>query len=174
MPYREHDPTGPRSVYGASKWAGEQSVRAVNPRHIVVRSGWLYGRGGRNFVDTILRRARAGETLKVVDDQRGAPTWTHDLAGALVRLMEAGVCGTYHVSNGGACSWYDVACYVVERAGLRMEIGRTTSDKLGRPAPRPTYSVLNNQLYEHVTGARMPHWQDAIDRYLKSLEGEHP
>lgn len=172
-PYREYDPVGPRSVYGRSKWAGEQSVREVHARHIVVRSGWLYGRGGRNFVDTILRRARAGETLKVVDDQRGAPTWTRDLAGALVRLMEAGVYGTYHVSSGGEASWYEVACYVTKRAELRGEPGRTTTEAIARPAPRPSYSVLSNQLYEHVTGTRMPHWQDAIDRYLKSLEADH-
>lgn len=170
VPYREYDPTGPRSVYGASKWAGEQSVRELHPRHIVVRSGWLYGRGGRNFVDTILRRARAGEPLAVVDDQRGAPTWTYDLSEALVRLMEKGVCGTYHVSNGGVCTWHEVASYVIARAGLKMEPGRTTTQALGRPAPRPAYSVLNNQLYEHVTGARMPHWQDAVDRYLKAQD----
>jgi len=86
-PYREYDAPGPRSVYGASKWAGEQAVREIQPRHLIVRSAWLYGPGGPNFVDTILARARTGEPLRVVDDQRGSPTYTHDLAAGLVRLL---------------------------------------------------------------------------------------
>jgi len=171
VPYREYDPARPRSVYGASKWAGEQAAREVHPRHLVIRSGWLFGAGGRNFVDTVLRRARAGEPLEIVDDQRGAPTWTRDLAEAMVRLVGAGLYGTYHVTNGGVCTWHELAAYVVARAGLRVEPQRTTTEALGRAAPRPCYSVLNNQLYEHVTGARMPHWQDAVDRYLKTREG---
>ena len=88
-PYREYDPAGPLSVYGKSKWAGEQALREVAPRHVIVRTAWLYGAGGANFVDSILRKARHGEPLEVVDDQRGSPTWTGDLSRALVRLVEA-------------------------------------------------------------------------------------
>ncbi|HYM82180.1 MAG TPA: dTDP-4-dehydrorhamnose reductase [Candidatus Limnocylindria bacterium] len=166
-PYREYDMTGPLSVYGASKLAGERAVREVHARHLIVRTAWLYGRGGRNFIDTILRKARAGEPLQVVDDQRGAPTSTRDLSQALIRLAETGQYGTYHCTNSGECTWHELATYAVGRAGLATAVGRVDSASLARPAQRPSYSVLSNLLFEHVTGTRMPHWQDAVDRYLK-------
>lgn len=165
-PYREDDPTGPRSVYGASKLAGEERARAGNPRHLIVRTAWLYGRGGANFVDTILARARAGEPLRVVDDQRGSPTSTSDLAPALVGLAEAGQYGTYHCTNSGECTWHDLAVHVLRRSGLAAPVARIDSATLGRPARRPAWSVLSHQKFEHVTGRRMPAWQDAVDRYL--------
>jgi dTDP-4-dehydrorhamnose reductase len=165
-PYREYDPPGPRSVYGASKLAGELAVRELHPRHLIVRTAWLYGRGGSNFVDTILRKARAGEALRVVDDQRGSPTSTTDLADGLLRLMAAGQFGTYHCTNSGDCTWYELAVYLLDRAGVRVDIKSTDSTALARPAPRPSYSVLSNLLFEHVTGHRMPHWQQAVDRHL--------
>jgi dTDP-4-dehydrorhamnose reductase len=168
IPYREHDVAEPGTVYGTSKWAGEQAVREVHPRHVIVRSAWLYGRGGTNFIDTVLRKARAGEHLKVVDDQRGSPTWAQDLAAGLVTLAAAGQCGTYHVTSSGDCTWYDLAAHVIARAGLGATLERTTTEALARPARRPAYTVLHNQFYEHVTGSRMPHWQDAADRYLKT------
>jgi dTDP-4-dehydrorhamnose reductase len=166
-PYREYDPTGPRSVYGASKWAGEQAVREVHPRHMIVRTSWLYGRGGPNFIDTILRKARAGEPLKVVNDQRGSPTYTVDLAAALVRLAATGQYGTYHVTNSGDCTWYDLARFAIESAGLRVSLEPTDSASFARPAPRPAYSVLSNQFYEATTGERMPDWQDAVERFVR-------
>jgi dTDP-4-dehydrorhamnose reductase len=165
-PYREDDPTGPVSVYGASKLAGEQGARAVNARHLIVRTAWLYGRGGANFVDTILARARAGEALRVVDDQRGSPTSTLDLAPALVRLAESGRYGTYHCTNAGECSWHDLAVHVLRRSGLPAPVARIDSATLARPARRPDYSVMSNLKFEQATGERMPHWQDAVDRYL--------
>ena len=168
-PYREYTAAAPRSVYGASKWAGEQCVREVSPRHIVVRTSWLYGKGGPNFVDTILRKAGAGDPLKVVDDQRGSPTWTDDLARALAALAATGQYGTYHVTNSGDCTWFDLASHVIGRAGLSVPLEPTTTEAIARPARRPAYSVLLNHFYEHVTGARMPHWQDAADRYLASM-----
>jgi dTDP-4-dehydrorhamnose reductase len=165
-PYREYDAPGPRSVYGASKWAGEQAVREIQPRHLIVRSAWLYGPGGPNFVDTILARARAGEPLRVVDDQHGSPTYTHDLAAGLVRLLDAGQLGTFHCTNAGATSWYEVAVRAVQRAGLAVAIERTDTASFPRPARRPLYSVLDNQWFERATGAPLPPWQDALDRYL--------
>jgi dTDP-4-dehydrorhamnose reductase len=169
QPYREFDRPDPKSVYGASKWAGEQAMREVNSRHIVVRTSWLFGRGGPNFIDTILAKARAGEPLKVVDDQRGAPTWTHDLARGLIDLVETGQYGTYHCTNSGDCTWYDLAAYVVERAGVEARLERTTTAAFARPAPRPAYSVLDNQWFLQVTGRRLPPWQDAVNRYLESF-----
>jgi dTDP-4-dehydrorhamnose reductase len=165
-PYREYDPVAPLSVYGRSKWAGEEAVRDATTRHVVVRSAWLYGAGGANFVDSILRKARHGEPLAVVDDQRGAPTWTVDLADGLVRLMAAGQFGTYHCTNRGDCTWHELAAHVLACAGIDAPVARTSTAELGRPAPRPAYSVLDNGWCEHVTGARMPHWKQAVERYL--------
>jgi dTDP-4-dehydrorhamnose reductase len=167
-PYREYDATAPQSVYGASKWSGEAAVRELLPRHVVVRTSWLFGSGGHNFIDTVLHRARAGDGLRVVDDQRGSPTWTQDLAPILVLLADGGQYGTYHVSNAGDCTWWDLADYAVRKAGLGVPVEKTTTAALGRPAPRPSYSVLNTQMVERVTGQRLPHWHDAVDRYLES------
>jgi dTDP-4-dehydrorhamnose reductase len=165
-PYREYDAVGPRSVYGASKWAGEQAVREIQPRHLIVRSAWLYGPGGTNFVDSILAKARAGEPLRVVDDQRGAPTYTHDLAAGLIRLLGTGQLGTFHCTNAGACSWYDLAAYALRRAGLTPALERTDTASFPRPARRPAYSVLDTQWFERATGAPLPPWQDGVDRYI--------
>jgi dTDP-4-dehydrorhamnose reductase len=170
-PYREYDLAAPRSVYGASKWAGEQAIRELHPRHVIVRTAWLYGHGGANFVDTILHRARAGEPLRVVDDQRGSPTWTHDLSDALVALMTRAQFGTYHYTSAGDCTWHDLATYAIERAGLTATVERIDSKTLGRPAPRPEYSVLSTQWFEHVTGLRPPPWRDAVDRFLAAGSG---
>jgi len=170
-PYREYDAASPRSVYGASKWAGEQAVREVHPRHVVVRTSWLFGPGGPNFVDTILAKARAGQALRVVDDQRGSPTFTRDLAEGLLRLADAGQPGTYHCTNSGDCTWFDLAAWAVERAGLAVPLERADTASLPRPAPRPAYSVLGNAFFEHVTGWRMPAWQDAVDRHLAASAG---
>ena len=167
-PYREYDPAGPLSVYGRSKWAGEEAVRDVSPRHVIVRTAWLYGAGGANFVDSILRKARHGEELSVVDDQRGSPTWTADLARALVRLIEASEFGTYHCTNGGDCTWYELAEHVLLRSRHQAPVRRIATAALGRPAPRPAYSVLDRSWCEHVTGFSMPHWKDAVERYLAS------
>jgi dTDP-4-dehydrorhamnose reductase len=155
-------------VYGISKRAGERALAEVHARHVIVRTAWLYGRGGPNFVDTILRKARAGETVAVVDDQHGSPTWSRDLAEQLVRLLAAGQFGTYHVTNTGVCSWFEFATHFLALAGLPAPT-RTTTAALGRPAPRPAHSALSNLLAERVTGRVMPSWGDAVARYL----GEH-
>jgi len=166
-PYREDDPTGPLSIYGKSKLMGELAVREAAPdRHVIVRTAWLYGAGGTNFVDTILRKARAGEPLKVVDDQRGAPTWTVDLAKALVRLMEVDARGTFHCTSRGDCTWFDLAGAAIEMAGAKTKLERTDTESLARPAPRPRYSVLDCGKFERIAGMTMPDWRDALKRYL--------
>ena len=170
-PYRESDAAHPQSVYGASKWAGEQAVRESNPRHVIVRTSWLFGPGGINFVDTILSRARAGVPLRVVDDQRGSPTLAGDLAQGLLRLVACERPGTYHCTNSGDCTWYGLAAHALACAGLRTPLERTDTASFPRPAKRPAYSVLGNALFEQVTGWRMPAWQDAVERHVAAATG---
>ncbi|HXS81348.1 MAG TPA: dTDP-4-dehydrorhamnose reductase [Methylomirabilota bacterium] len=165
-PRRESDAVGPVSAYGRSKLAGEEAVHAANPRHLIVRTAWLYGRGGKNFVDTIRERALAGTALSVVDDQHGSPTWTVDLAAALVELMEKSVTGTMHATNDGECTWYEFAREICAQAGARVDVGRRSSADLGRPAKRPAYSVLDTGLLQRTLGHGMPHWRDALARYV--------
>ncbi len=167
-PYREYDPAGPRPVYGASKWAGEQAVRELLPRHAIVRTSWLFGPGGPNFVDTILERARSGAALRVVDDQRGSPTFTLDLAPALVHLMESGQYGTFHCTNSGDCTWHDLAAEALSAARLEAPLAPCTTADFPRPAPRPAYSVLSNETFEAATGRRLPPWADAVRRHVAS------
>ena len=198
-PYREDDATNPVSAYGRSKRSGEGALawigdNAGNP-HFLVRTSWLFGPGGPNFVDTILAKARAGEALRVVDDQRGSPTYTHDLAEGLLRLMAAEKpsiyhCtnsgdhqvaparlahrlkpGIYHCTNSGDCTWYDLAAYALGRAGLRVPLERTDTASFPRPAKRPAYSVLSNGRFQQVTGWRMPAWRDAVTRHLALAAG---
>ncbi len=168
-PRRETDSVGPGSAYGRSKLAGELAVRAAHERHVIVRTAWLYGAGGRNFVDTIRTRALAGGPLKVVDDQRGSPTWTHDLAGALVSLMEQGVAGTFHATNEGSCTWHEFAVEICRLCGADLPVARISSAELARPARRPAFSVLDTSRLEQALGRRLPHWRDALTRYLHSV-----
>ena len=170
-PRRESDPVGPASAYGRSKLAGEQAVRAANPCHLIVRTAWLYGRGGRNFVDTIRERALAGTPLAVVDDQRGSPTWTEDLGAVLVELMERGVTGTYHATSAGDCTWHEFAGEICGQLGARVEVARRSSADLARPAKRPAYSVLDTGQLRQALGHELPHWRDALARYVAQPVG---
>lgn len=167
-PWRESDTTNPLGVYGTSKLAGEKWVREATPSHVIVRTSWLYGSGGRNFVDTILARARAGDPLRVVNDQQGCPTWARDLSDSVVALVERRPFGTFHVTGTGQCTWHDFAVAACEIAGVKAEVAAISSAELSRPAKRPAYSVLENGAFEKATGRRMPHWRDALQRYLES------
>ncbi|MEO5618355.1 MAG: dTDP-4-dehydrorhamnose reductase [Candidatus Eisenbacteria bacterium] len=166
-PYREYDAAHPINVYGASKWAGEQAIREVGGRFIIVRTAWLFGPGGSNFVDSILKKARAGEALRVVADQRGSPTYTPDLAAGLLRLAERAEYGTCHAVNSGDASWHELAMAAVREAGLGVEIERIESAALARPARRPVYSVLDTSWFRHVTGRALPDWKDALRRHVR-------
>jgi dTDP-4-dehydrorhamnose reductase len=173
-PRREGDPPNPLGVYGKSKLAGEQGVRESNPSHVIVRTSWLYGAGGRNFVDTILARARAGDPLRVVNDQHGCPTYARDLSDAVLALIERRPIGTFHVTGTGECTWHDFAVAACELAGVKAEVAAISSAELTRAAKRPAYSVLENGAFEMVTGRRMPHWRDALQRYLQSQSQRVP
>lgn len=167
-PYREYDAMHPINVYGDSKRAGEQAIREVGGRHVIVRTAWLYGPGGGNFVDSILKRARAGDPLKIVDDQRGCPTYTPDLALGLMRLAENAEYGLYHVAGSGEATWFDLAEAAVKEAGLGVRVEPTTTASLGRPAPRPAYSVLDGTWFAKVAGGPLPDWRDGLRRHVHS------
>ncbi|MDH4228581.1 MAG: dTDP-4-dehydrorhamnose reductase [Nitrospirota bacterium] len=165
VPYLEFDPTGPATEYGHSKLAGEEAIRAHNPRHYIVRTAWLYGASGRNFVATIQRLAVERERLTVVDDQIGNPTWTVDLSGAIAQLIDTGSYGTYHATNEGECSWYEFACEILRLRGLKTPVAPVTSAEFPRPAPRPAFSALNN-FGLAVLGIHMRPWQEAVAEFL--------
>jgi dTDP-4-dehydrorhamnose reductase len=166
--YVESDPTGPTSVYGQSKLAGEREVLAASPRHTVVRSAWLFGVAGRNFADTMLRLAAERETVRVVDDQVGCPTWTGHLAPALLGLLEREVRGLVHLAGSGAVSWNGFAREIFRQAEVSCEVERATSAEMARPAPRPAYSVLASECPEVLP---MPDWRDGLAGYLAARAG---
>lgn len=170
-PWSEADPTGPVSVYGASKLAGETFVRAICPRHIVVRTCGLYGqhaaRGKGNFVETMLRLGKERPELKIVSDQRCTPTSTADLAAALVQLLETGATGVYHATNSGDCSWFEFASEIFRLANLPVKVIPVTAASYGAKARRPDYSVLGDARLTSAIGSPMPPWQDAVARYLQ-------
>lgn len=165
-PYREDDPVNPLSVYGRSKLLGEESARE-NPEHLIVRTQWLYGLGGRNFVETMLALGAERRELRVVDDQVGSPTWTMDLALAISTLLDAGCRGTYHATNAGSCSWFAFAGAIFREAGLTVALRPQTSEELGRPAPRPACSVLDNGRLAHDTGLELELWDEALRTFLE-------
>ena len=164
-PWLEDDPTNPLSVYGESKLAGELNAR-LGPDHLIVRTQWLYGLNGKNFVETMLRLGREKKELSVVDDQIGSPSWTVDLGLAMKALIDKGCRGTYHAANAGFCSWNGFARAIFEEAGLDVTVTPMTTTELGRPATRPLYSVLDCGKLEEDTGFRPEPWRDALRKYL--------
>lgn len=168
-PYTEFEPVRPLNVYGRSKAAGEALVRQALRRHYVVRTAWVCGARGSNFVTTMLRVGRERGEARVVDDQIGSPTFTRDLAGAIRELAVSGRYGTYHRTNSGTCSWYDLAAAVYEDAGVEVDLARTTSAEFQRPAPRPAYSVLSNRHAELAGLRALPHWRDGLRAMLREL-----
>lgn len=163
-PYRVSDPTGPRSVYGASKLAGERRVRDAHPDAHIVRTAWVWGAAGGNFVKTIARLAATRPTLRVVDDQRGTPTYTVDLAAGLLELAAADVPGgVRHATNAGETTWYSFARAILEELGEDPErVGPTTTDEFPRPAPRPAYSVLSADEWASAGLTPLRPWREAL------------
>lgn len=160
-PWKADAPTNPLGVYGTSKRDGERAVAEALPQHWIVRTSWLYGRGGKNFVDTMRKLAREKDELAVVDDQRGSPTWTVDLAEALGKLVAGRAYGTYHVTGAGDTTWCGFTRKIVELEGLATKVRPITTAELGRPAPRPAYSVLDPGPLPPL-----PHWEQSLARYL--------
>jgi len=168
-PYVESDQPAPQSAYARTKLAGEEATVAANKRHFVVRSAWLFGIGGTNFVETMLRLAASGNEVLVVRDQVGSPTYTWHLAYGIVRLIEGIEFGIHHMAAAGQCSWYEFAREIFEQAKVECKVLSITTEEFGRPAPRPPFSALTSQR-EHAI--RLPSWQDGLAGYLAQRQAE--
>jgi dTDP-4-dehydrorhamnose reductase len=169
-PYVESDPTGPRSVYGESKLEGERQVLAASDRHTVVRTAWLYGVDGPNFVATMLRLAGEREAVQVVDDQVGCPTWSGHLAPAVLGLLEREVSGLVHLTGSGEVSWNGFAREIFRQAEVECRVEPASSEQMAmaRPAPRPAWSALESEREDVLA---MPPWEDGLAGYLAARNG---
>jgi dTDP-4-dehydrorhamnose reductase len=174
VPYDEAAATGPKSAYGRTKLAGEQAVFAELPDAYVVRTAWVYGASGANFVKTMARLEGERETVSVVDDQRGSPTWSHDLARGLVALGSSGAAGgIYHCTSTGETTWFGFTRAIFEELGADPErVLPTTTAAFPRPAPRPAYSVLGNRRWIQAGLPSMPHWRAALHDAFASAPDE--
>jgi dTDP-4-dehydrorhamnose reductase len=170
-PYVETDPPAPLNVYGASKLEGERFLEAFSDHWLLIRTAWLYGQNGKNFVKTILEKSFTVKTLDVVDDQIGAPTYAWDLAAAVGLLIDGGREGIFHLTNRGRCSWYEFACKILEYAGKTgVSVRPIRSQVLARSAVRPAWSVLSSRKFSEETGKTMRSWQTALQDYLGLVE----
>ena len=169
-PYLENDPSNPLNVYGLSKLKGEQYLQTLVEDALIVRTQWLYGKFGRNFVTSILRQAKEKEELQIVNDQVGSPTYTVDLSVILAALIERNAHGVFHVTNSGHCTWYDFGRAILEWSGVeRVRVVPISSRVLNRAAPRPSYSVLSCEKLKREIGVSLRSWPEATKDYLKSL-----
>lgn len=166
-PYTETDAPNPLGVYGRTKLEGEARIRAAGCRYLIVRTAWVYGRGG-NFVRAILRQAEKGGALRVVNDQVGAPTWARDIARVIADLLAKGGEGTFHASAEGAVSWYDVALEILRTAGRALEVKPVSTAEYGAKAPRPAYSVLDNGKLRASGVTSIGDWRARLAEHLKS------
>ena len=170
MPYVEEDSCDPVNLYGQSKLAGERYLQELSANFILIRSAWLFGRNGKNFVKTIVDKARTETCLEVVDDQVGSPTFTWDLAAATKLLIEGHHTGIFHVTNRGSCSWYGFALKILNCIGAAdVQITPIKSHVLARPATRPPYSVLSCRKFIESTGKAMRYWQIALEDFVGKM-----
>ncbi|HZW95828.1 MAG TPA: dTDP-4-dehydrorhamnose reductase [Candidatus Eremiobacteraceae bacterium] len=165
-PYETADSRNPQSVYGRTKAEAEIRLLDLMPDCCIARTSWLFGAGGKCFPDTILKLAVSRPALDVVDDQRGCPTYTTDLARAIIQLCRKNASGIVHVTNVGDCTWFEFAQEIVRNAGLSTAVRPVSSQQMARPAPRPAYSVLS-AVSLRALGIEIPSWPDAVRRYIK-------
>jgi len=168
-PYEVDEPTKPLGVYGETKLAGEKFLQESLEQHFIVRTAWVYGINGNNFVKTMLRLGKERGEVGVVADQVGSPTYTVDLAKFLVELIETDKYGVYHASNSGVCSWYEFAVEIYKQAGLNVKANPLTTEQFPRPAARPKYSVLSKQKLNEQGFTPLRDWKEALSDYLKEL-----
>lgn len=160
--YVESDPVRPINIYGKTKWLGEQWVARLCPQHIIVRTAWVFGIGGNHFPGAILRQAREGKPLRVVNDQVGSPTYTRHLAAQIRTLLDTNASGIFHTAGSGSCSWYELAEAVLHEAGFRPPVIPISSQELKRAAPRPACSILRSE-----RGISLPHWREGVASYMR-------
>jgi len=166
-PYLEFDQPHPISIYGRSKLAGEEYIKTLLNKYFIVRTSWLYGYYGRNFVETILQLASQKKELKVVNDQVGSPTYTRDLSEKIKELLPTELYGVYHITNSGSCSWYEFAREILKLADIKgAQLKSITSEELSRPAPRPRFSVLENYCLKLTLRNSMRDWKEALRDYM--------
>jgi len=168
-PYQEYDQTNPLSVYGKTKHLGEVYVRDLLSKFYIVRTSWLYGYHGPNFITTMLKLAETHDTISVVSDQIGSPTYTVDLAKAIAKLIKKPAYGIYHVTNSDHCSWYEYAQLIFEIAGKDIDLKPVTTEEFGSPAPRPKYSVLDNYNWKMEGFPKIRSYKDALKEYMALL-----
>jgi len=170
--WKPEDTCDPQSVYGRTKYEGELAVRNTLEKYFIVRIAWVYGLNGRNFVKTMLNLAKKNQTIRVVNDQFGSPTYTYDLAGLLADMVLTDRYGVYHATNEGVCTWYDFACAIFHEAGIHVEVVPVTSEEYAARAKRPVNSRMDNGKLTENGFKRLPPWQDALARYLSILRQE--
>ena len=170
VPYNEFAPTNPLSVYGKSKLAGEQFVRDLHSKFFIVRTSWVYGKYGNNFVKTMLKLAQERDELMVVHDQVGCPTYTVDLANCILELIQTEKYGIYHVSNSGHCSWYEFAKAIFEEAGIKVKVNPCTTKDFPRPAPRPACSVFEHMALKLNGFSEMREWREALKEFIIQIK----
>ena len=157
----------PLGVYALSKYAGEVEICSSGAEHLIIRTSWLYGPGGKNFVDSIIGLAGKMPFLKVVNDQIGTPTLTRALADKTIEMIERDLCGLFHVSGNGSCSWFDFAETILNKAGIQKKVYPISTAEFGAASPRPAYSVLDHLCLRRTIGDDIPHWKDSLDDYFE-------
>ena len=168
-PWEPDDARDPLNVYGQAKYEGELAIEELLEKYFIVRIAWVFGVNGRNFIKTMLNLGRTRDTLTVVDDQVGSPTYTYDLARLLVDMIETEQYGRYHATNEGLCSWYEFACEIFKKAGLDVTVIPVSSDQYPAKAKRPMNSRMSKDKLDEKGFVRMPTWQDALERYLEAI-----
>ena len=172
-PWEPDDEGEPASVYGQTKYEGELAVKELLDKYFIVRIAWVFGINGENFVKTMINLSKSHDTLRVVNDQFGSPTYTYDLAKLLVDMVLTEKYGIYHATNEGVCSWYEFACSIFEEAGINMNVVPVSTAEYGAKANRPANSRMSKDKLVENGFDRLPEWQDALKRYIKLLKEEN-
>lgn len=167
--WEPEDACAPKSVYGQTKYEGELAVQELLDKFFIVRIAWAFGRNGNNFVKTMLRLAETHDTITVVNDQFGSPTYTYDLARLLVDMVQTEKYGVYHATNEGFCSWYDFACAIFREAGVNVKVVPVTSAEYGAKANRPMNSRMSKEKLTENGFERLPSWEDALRRFMEEM-----
>ena len=172
-PYKEYDATNPQGVYGKSKYAGEQLVQSFSSQYFILRTSWVYGQHGNNFVKTMLKLGREKDQLMVVHDQIGSPTYTVDLCRFLLELIKTDNFGIYHASNSGQCSWYEFAQAIFEESQIHIKVIPCTTEQFPRPAARPPYSVMNHLAIRANGLTDLRPWRKALKEFLQTVNSNN-